>query len=110
MKTIYLSGPITGRTRYEVRKHFYDVGYMLRRQAARLSDEAVEIYDPSRVTDIDFDWSTFMKIACAVIHDPKMSAICMLKGWERSAGCVIERRWADALGLPVIYEPGAVRE
>ena len=109
MKTIYLSGPITGREKWEVKQHFSDASIMLRRQAARLTDEAVEIYDPSKISDIDFEWDTYMKVASAILHDPKVKGICFLKGWEKSNGCLMEMMWANSLGLKIIYEPGAMR-
>ena len=109
MKTIYLSGPITGRNLLEVKNHFFDVAVGLRRQAARISDEKVEVYDPSELADQNLTWDTYMMIARAVIHDPNISAICLMKGWENSKGCFMEAMWAKALGLPIIYEAGAMR-
>ena len=109
MKMIYLSGPITGRKLYEVKKHFTDVGITIRRQSVRYTGEKVEVWDPSRLSDADLEWETYMKIAKEVMHDPKIKAICMMRGWEKSKGCTMEIMWARALGLPIIYEPGAVR-
>lgn len=106
---IYLSGPITGRPFWEVKNHFNQVGMMVRRQAARYTDELVEVYDPSRLNDDGFTWDTYMKIAREVLQDPKITAICMMKGWEKSKGCMMEIKWAHDLGLPIIYEPGAER-
>lgn len=106
---IYLSGPITGREMWEVKQHFQEVGIEVRRQLARFTDEKVEVWDPSRISDADFSWETYMKIAKEIIHDPKIKAICMMKGWEKSKGCTMEIMWARALGLPIIYEPGAMR-
>ena len=104
---IYLSGPITGRPMYEVKTHFTNVGINVRRSAARYTDEKVEIWDPSRISDADLDWETYMKMAKDVINDPKITAILMMKGWEKSKGCMMEIMWARALSLPIIYEPGA---
>lgn len=109
MKMIYLSGPITGRKIWEAKRHFQRVSIILRRQAARLTNEKVEAWDPTCISDADFAWETYMKVAKEIIHDPKISAICMMKGWENSKGCMMEIMWARALGLPIIYEPGAVR-
>ena len=106
---IYLSGPITGRKPYEVKKHFTDVSITIRRQSARYTDEKVKVWDPSKLSDADLEWETYMKMAKEVIHDPIISAICMMKGWEKSKGCMMEIMWARALGLPIIYEPGAMR-
>lgn len=106
---IYLSGPITGRPFWEVKNHFNQVGMMVRRQAARLTDEKVEVYNPSKMTDERFAWETYMKIAFEVLQDPKIAAICMMRGWEKSKGCTMELKWAYDLGLPIIYEPGAKR-
>lgn len=109
MTMIYLCGPITGRPFWEMRDHFIQVSMMVRRQAARLTNEEVGVWDPSRISDADFSWETYMKLAREIIHDPKISAICMMKGWEKSKGCMMELMWARALRLPIIYEPGAVR-
>ena len=94
---------------WEVKQHFQEVGIEMRRQSARYTDEKVEVWDPSRISDADFSWETYMKLAREILQDPKISAICMMKGWEHSKGCLIELMWARALGLPVIYEPGAMR-
>lgn len=109
MKTIYLSGPITGRNPIEMKNHFFEVAISLRRQAAKLTDEKVEVYDPSDISDANLAHDTYMKIARDVLHDPKISAICLMKGWERSRGCMMELMWAKAQGMPIIYEAGAMR-
>ena len=36
-------------------------------------------------------------------------AIYMLAGWSKSAGAILERQWANNLGLEVLYAPDAER-
>ena len=99
---IYISGPITGVPEYESLVAFNNVEDRI----ARAGHTPV---NPRRISGWGLTWETYMKIAKEVMHDPKIKAICMMKGWEKSKGCMMEIMWARALGLPIIYEPGAVR-
>lgn len=106
---IYLSGPITGRPLLEMKSRFLNTGIKLIREAAKISEEEVRVLNPSDLSGMGLCWETYMKIAKDVLEDPQVDAICMMKDWEKSEGCLLEFMWARARGLHIIYEAGALR-
>lgn len=96
---IYISGKITGLTKTEAWYNFDEA----RRRLRWIGHDVINpmfigAYIPG------MDWKAYMTIAYGVLHDPSMDAIYMLKNWTESIGAVIEWTWAQARGLPVIYE------
>ena len=53
-------------------------------------------------------WDTYMQIARAIIEDPSVEGIHMLRGWEKSKGARLELGWAIARGMQVTYEAGTL--
>lgn len=103
---IYLSGPISGRPEGEVDMHFRRAGWRLIDDAERIHQK-VQIISPTVLSHMELGWDSYMQIARTILKDASLDAICLLKGWEKSAGCILELMWARAEGLPIIYEKGA---
>lgn len=103
---IYLSGPISGRREKDVAKHFNRVKWLLQYEALK-AQANVMIISPAAISGLGLEWDSYMKIAQAIIEDPTLDAICLMKGWERSEGCKQELTLAMAKNLPIIFEPGA---
>lgn len=103
---IYLSGPISGRREEDVAKHFNRVRWLLEYEALKAKAN-VQIISPAAMSGLGLEWGSYMKIAKAIIEDPTLDAICLMKGWEKSEGCKQELTLAMARKLPVIFEPGA---
>lgn len=106
VKKIYLSGPISGRRDRDVAKHFNRVKWLLEYEA-EAAQANVQIISPATLSIMGLEWESYMKIARAIIEDPSIDAICLMKGWEKSDGCKREAMWAAAAGKTFIHEPGA---
>lgn len=106
MKKIYLSGPISGRRPEDAELHFRRSGWMLEAAACRWG-EKTELINPTELIRLGLSWVTYMKIAKAILEDPSVDGICLLRGWEKSDGCKQELMWALSNGLTIIREPGA---
>lgn len=106
VKKIYLSGPITGRNEDQMYLHFSMVRWRLR-VAAEKRGMKVHLISPDSIAFWGLEWDSYMQIARTVLKDPTIDAICLMKGWERSAGCIMELMWAREADLPIIYENGA---
>lgn len=105
-KKVYLSGPITGRREKDMMKHFRRVEWILKLEAEKLH-KRIRVISPAALNPMGLSWDSYMKIAEAIILDPSVDAICLMKGWEQSEGCQREVMLAKAAGLAFIYEPGA---
>lgn len=108
VKKIYLSGPISGRPPGVVDMHFRKVSWRLVDEAEK-RHQKVQIISPTVLSYMELEWDSYMQIARTIIKDKTIDAVCLLKGWEKSAGCILELMWAKTAGLPIIYEPGAKR-
>lgn len=86
--------------------HFRRVGWRLV-DAMEKRHRKVKIVSPTTMSHMELAWDSYMQMARTIIKDPSIDAICLLKGWEKSAGCILELMWARAAGLPIIYEAGA---
>lgn len=107
MKKIYLSGPITGRPAEKVEEHFRRTRWMLELEAER-AGVPIKVITPTDFDHMGLGWETYMKIDLAIIEDPSVDAICLMKGWEKSKGCRQEMMVAKATGKMIVHEPGAV--
>lgn len=107
MKKIYLSGPISGRRPEEAALHFKRTSWMLEAAAAKWG-EPIRTILPTELSRWDLGWETYMKMAKAILQDPSVDAICMLRGWHTSDGCKQELMWAISNGLTIIREPSAM--
>ena len=96
---IYLSGKITGLDEFEVIAKFLTA-------ASELWEEGHDTIEPTEVAMAvsGLDWKAYMTIAYGIIHDPSVDAIYMLKDWTESPGAIIEWSWAQARGIPVLYQ------
>lgn len=96
---IYISGKITGLPKSKVFRNFGEAH-------SKLCIRGYDVVDPVAISEHvpGMDWKTYMTIAYGILHDPSMDAIYMLKNWTESIGAIIEWTWAQARGLPVLYE------
>lgn len=94
--TIYLSGPITGDPDFKA-KFDKAAGYIQRCGHKAINPAALPGYAPGQ------PWSFYMTMALAAL--PWCDAIYLLRGYEGSAGAMIELEWAQAHNLKV-YRQG----
>lgn len=93
---IYLAGPITGRSKEEIRQSFHRMEF---EGVAR----GVGVYNPARLPE-GLSWGTYMQMALAVLCSGEIDRVIMLRGWQDSKGAQTERMMAMGLGIPVKYE------
>lgn len=96
---IYISGPITGKTRPELISSF---GVM----ADRIRDAGHNPIDPTDTSHWGLGWKTYMQIAIEILTSGEIDAVYMLRGWEDSTGASLEHKWAKRLSIPVYYQEG----
>ena len=100
MKTIYLSGKITGLEKSVYEKNF---------QQAELFYRACgyDVVNPCHISaevlknKPNADYEDFMKADLKALAD--CTHIAMLEGWESSPGAKREKEEAERLGLEVMY-------
>lgn len=87
---IYISGAITRNQNYKQR---------FEKMQKRLEAQGFEVINPAAVSAAlpPLSYTAYMRICSTLLMEA--DAICMLKGWERSAGAVAECNLARALGL-----------
>lgn len=90
---IYISGPVTGNSRY--REQFG-------RAERLLALEGWKVCNPVRNERDGMEWSWYLRRDIRKLL--KCSAIYMMRGWTRSRGARLERTVASSLGMAVIYE------
>lgn len=95
---IYISGPITGIDEYESLRAFNDA-------ADKLARAGLTPVNPRRISGWGLTWETYMQIAQTILYSGEIDAVLMLKGWEKSKGATIEKTWAEANGIQIIYQP-----
>ena len=101
---IYISGKITGLQPEEAKKNFTEV-------AGILEENGHETVNPMLVSEAaqGMSWETYMGIAYAILHDESIDAVYMMWDWKNSMGACIEWGWAQAAGIPVLYQNPADR-
>lgn len=103
---IYLSGPIQspieGVTPERLKQNFYEVELFLRER-----DHAVDVVNPLNVRpecdgneDGTHTWACWMRWDLKAMMD--CEAICLLPGWNKSKGALVEHRLAVELGFTVL--------
>ena len=92
-KSIYISGPITGRHLDDAKKHFNSVHKFLEKDW----DVYNPILNPERNT-----WAEYMRDAIAQLV--KCDYVIMLNGWCASKGACLEYTIAKQIGIEVVYE------
>jgi hypothetical protein len=104
MKTIYLSGPVSGRSEREYSLHFYKVADEIYRRAG-IEGLAIETFNPvphCRVyVEPGAPWHECMRICVSQLA--RCDGIALLQGWESSRGARLELELADTLKIPVVY-------
>ena len=99
---IYISGRITGLKAAETWANFGKANRRLQRVGHKVIDPTIMSACASGL-----DWKAYMTIAYGILHDPSVDAIYMLANWTESTGAIIEWGWAQARGLPILYEDPA---
>ena len=100
---IYISGPITGKSREEVRTAFFDAEIKLR-------SEGHEVINPAEINHWELPWEDYMLIAEIILRRGSIDQIYVLRGYEKSKGSLIEIGWAKLLGIPVVYQETGGRD
>ena len=87
---IYISGPMTGRSDYEER---------FAEAASAIKAAGYTYVNPALVQRVvpDLTYEEYMAIDLELLG--RCDAICLLAGWPKSKGAVLEREWAIKHGL-----------
>lgn len=96
---VYISGPISDVSAYDSMVAFSAI-------ETKLLAAGCTPINPRSISHWGLSWETYMKIAQDILYSGEIDAIVLLKGWERSKGATIEKIWAEANGIQVIYEGG----
>ena len=93
MKTIYVSGPMTGMP---------DLNFPAFHTAARmLREQGHQVRNPAEVGEqLGLQWEDYMRKDLRLLCD--CDAIYLLPGWEKSKGAHLELHIAHRLGLEVM--------
>lgn len=96
-KTLYLSGPITGRAPFDVAMHFAHA-------AERYTDRGWAVLSPMDRFGgrLDLPRELYMRLDIAELL--AVDAIVMLEGWKDSKGASLEHEIARQIGLTVLYD------
>ena len=92
---VYLSGPITGTL--DCQKKFSEA-------EERLRKIGYKVINPAKLSKSMPDgttWEEYMLVSMAALSTADI--ICMLPGWERSRGAVIEKESSEKALRPVVY-------
>jgi hypothetical protein len=105
VKSVYLCGPISGRTEKEYKEHFDRVQRSLDFSARQEGDE-LAFQNPASFGYEESRWEDAMKFCVKTLAD--CAGVAVLQGWKKSKGCLLELELAGALKIPVVYiEPPA---
>lgn len=93
---VYISGPITGTNDYlerfnKAESHLIDLGYTV------VNPALVNSNLPKGTT-----WSEYMEMSLCMLK--MCDAIYLMKGWENSRGCIIEKNFAEGYEYMKIME------
>jgi hypothetical protein len=104
MKTIYLSGPISGRDEKEYTLHFYKVADEIFRRIG-LEGLGIDTFNPvpcgKECVGSGAAWHEYMRYSISRLA--RCDGIALLRGWEASRGARLELDLADKLKIPVVY-------
>lgn len=92
MKTIYLSGPMTGLPEFNFPE--------FHRIAAELRAKGYEVINPAEIEQPDKSWGACMRRD--IVELMRADTVALLKGWEQSAGAGLEITIAGALGMECV--------
>ena len=102
MLKVYISGPVTGAPDHE--KRFAAAEELI----CRISNDAhicVMPVNPVKLLKdmaVKCSYGELMVLCFALLKE--CDAIMMLKGWSDSAGATLERRYAEVMGLHLLFE------
>jgi hypothetical protein len=96
MKTLYISGKISGRQLGEAQHHFFTHQKLIEKKGYRVINP-FDLHEHENKT-----WEEFMRVDVKALCD--CDGIIMLNGWEDSRGAKLELLIAKELGLSVFYE------
>lgn len=96
MKTIYISGKITGTD--DFRERFGDAESKLKLQGWHVINPVKKCAHFAPGTS----WETYMRACLRLLS--RADAIYLLRGWRNSRGAVIEQRLAVDLNMTIITE------
>lgn len=102
-KTVYLSGPISGRSRLDVASRFRAAAVDVAHRLAE-SGESAQIVSPADMSSWGLSWEAYMEIAETILRSEEIDVIYMMAGWLASRGAVREHTWASLEGIEIIYE------
>jgi hypothetical protein len=104
MKTVYLSGPVSGRPEKEYFAHFRGVADEISRRAAAEGLE-VNTFNPVPYCKVRVEpgapWHEYLRRCVSRLA--LCDGIALLQGWEASRGARLELDLADKLKIPVVY-------
>lgn len=95
MKTVFISGPMTGLPDnnysefFRVEKLLRDVGYSV------VNPASIGVHD-------GWEWRDYMTQSLMMLLTRDVDAVVTLDGWERSKGASLEVYVARALGMDVV--------
>ena len=97
MGKMYISGPIS------------DIDKLLAFERFREASEVVKLagwtpINPMAMESYELTWTTYMRIASAILKSGEIDAVYMLRGWRTSRGALIERAIANTRKIPVYYQ------
>ena len=107
MKSIYISGPVTGRPWASAVEHFTANERMIR-AAARENKIEITIRNPVSFCLPSYGWHWAMRNCVRELS--YSGGIALLQGWQKSKGAAIELRLAQELCIPVVYVEPPVRD
>lgn len=94
LKTIYISGPISGYDTEERKRAF--------KEATRVAGKMGYIpVNPMEYQVDGWTWEAYMRRDIKELMD--CDAILMMPGWEQSRGAKLEKDIAERIGMEVLY-------
>lgn len=92
MKTIYLSGPMTG---------YPDFNYpAFNEEAARLRKLGYDVINPAELNSSDVTWHQCLRKDIAELV--QCDGIVLMDGWEKSNGAHLEMHVAHRVGMEIV--------
>lgn len=92
---VYISGPMTGRTKQEIDRAFNDA-------ASLLKSKGYVTVNPTLISELPFSYDEYMEIDLKILS--YCDGIYMLKGWQDSFGAQMELQYAIMKQHFVMYE------
>lgn len=97
MKTVYLSGPMTGYTDYN-----YPAFNQLEQEIKEL-DPTIKVINPTQTgVQPDWEWNDYLRHDLLLLLEAKPDAVITLPHWELSRGAKLEVHVAKNLGIEII--------